>query len=76
MLMTKNAVTDFGQARAEIPGEQGRWRLIARNILFNRKERKFIGRKAELYDPEGKCVAKANEIVVCVDEPGKFEVVR
>ena len=76
MMVTKNSVTDFGQAKAEIPGERGRWRLIARNILFNRKERKFIGRKADLYDPKGKCVAKANEIVVSVDEPEKYEVIK
>lgn len=69
------AVMDYGRAKVEIPGEIGRWILIG-DILLNRKDRSFIARNASLFDSKGDTVAKAPRIIVPVDDPGKYEVIR
>ncbi len=70
----RNGVTDFGRAKALIPGEGGRWALFG-SILLSWKEHKFVARKAELVSPDGKTMAKAAQIIVPADNPAAFEVV-
>ena len=71
-MQTKGA-KDFGQAKVEIPGEKGIWKLIG-NIISDGKGR-FIGRNAVLYNPNQKIVVKAAQIIVPVKSPEKFEVI-
>ena len=50
------------------------WILIG-NIIVDRKEKHFIGRNAELFNINGKVVAKGTQIIVPVENPEKYEVV-
>jgi hypothetical protein len=63
---------DFGQAKAEIPGKKGKWTLKGYIVLV-KKERRFIARRAVLYNPEGKTVARADQIIVPVDNPSQYK---
>ncbi len=69
-----DGVIDFGLAKAEIPTENGTWRLIG-NLISDGKTRRIIGRKAVLYDQKRKVIAKGAQIIVPVEKPEKFEVV-
>lgn len=71
--LTQGSLVDFGRAKAEIPGKDGKWILIG-DIQLRSKERRFIGRGAVLYDPKQKVVAQATEIIVPADDPASFEV--
>jgi len=62
---------DFGQAEA-LSKEPAGWKLFGQ-LLLQKKERRFIARKAMLVDPDGK-VFIGNEISVPVDSPSGFEV--
>jgi len=64
---------DFGQAKAEIPGKKGKWTLKG-YIMLVKKERRFIARRAVLINPEGKAVARGNQIIVPVDNPSQYKV--
>ena len=64
---------DFGQAKAEIPGKKGKWTLKG-YIMLVKKERRFIARRAVLINPEGKAVARGNQIIVPVDDPSQYKV--
>jgi hypothetical protein len=66
---------DFGRAKAEIPAPSGLWRLEG-YLLADTVKKNFIGRNAELFDPSGKRVAQAAEIVVPAAAPDKYEVVK
>ena len=63
---------DFGQAKAEIPDKKGKW-VLKGYVMLVKKERRFIARRAVLYNPEGKTVARADEIIVPVDNPSKYK---
>jgi hypothetical protein len=63
---------DFGQAKAEIPDKKGKWTLKG-YIMMVRKERHFIARRAELTNPEGKVVARADQIIVPIDNPSQYK---
>jgi hypothetical protein len=63
---------DFGQAKAEIPDKKGKWTLKG-YIMMVKKERRFIARRAELTDPEGKVVARADQIIVPIDNPSQYK---
>ncbi len=63
---------DFGQAKAEIPDKKGKW-VLKGYILGSQKERRFIARRAVLTDPKGKVVARADEIIVPVDNPSQYK---
>ena len=73
--MTGGGLIDFGQAKAEIPAPSGRWRLEG-FLLADQTKRAFLARNAELFDPSGKRVAQAAEIIVPADAPDKYEVVK
>ena len=64
---------DFGQAKAEIPGIKGKWTLKG-YVMLVKKERRFIARRAVLFNPEGKAVARADQIIVPVDDPSQYKV--
>ncbi len=66
---------DFGRAKAEIPASSGLWRLEG-YLLADTVKKDFIGRNAELFDPSGKRVAQAAEIVVPAGAPDRYEVVK
>jgi len=51
-----NGVIDFGLAKAEIPTDSGKWRLIG-NLLSDGKTRKIVCRKAVLYNHKKEVVA-------------------
>lgn len=72
--MSTAPVVDYGRARAEIPGEGGIWVLIG-DIQLHNRERRFVGRGAVLYNPNGEIVAEAPEIIVPAGDPGAFEVI-
>jgi hypothetical protein len=63
---------DFGQAKAEIPRKKGKWTLKGYIVLV-KKERRFIARRAVLYNPQGKTVARADQIIVPVDNPSQYK---
>jgi len=63
---------DFGQAKAEIPDKKGIWTLKG-YIMMVKKERRFIARRAELTNPEGKVVARADQIIVPIDNPSQYK---
>ncbi|MDH5384721.1 MAG: HEAT repeat domain-containing protein [Candidatus Aminicenantes bacterium] len=63
---------DFGQAKAEIPDKKGTWTLKG-YIMMVKKERRFIARRAVLTDPQGKIVARADQIIVPVDNPSQYK---
>jgi len=63
---------DFGQAKAEIPDKKGKWTLKG-YIMMVKKERRFIARRAELTNPEGKVVARADQIIVPIDNPSQYK---
>jgi hypothetical protein len=67
-------VEDFGQAKAEIPVQQGTWILLG-NIIVDRNKKQFIARNAELLNANGKRVAKGVQIMVPVENPEKFKIV-
>ena len=69
-----DGVIDFSLAKAEIPTDNGKWRLIG-NLISDGKTGRFIGRKAVLYNHKKEIIAKGAQILVPVDEPEKFEVV-
>jgi hypothetical protein len=73
--ITSRGLIDFGQAKAEIPGASGRWRLEG-FLLADMAKKTFVGRGAELFDPSGKSVIQAAELLVPADAPDKYEVVR
>jgi len=73
--ISSRGLIDFGRAKAEIPGPSGRWRLEG-FLQVDKAKRTFIGRNAELFDPSGRRVAQAAEIVVPADAPDKYEVVK
>jgi hypothetical protein len=70
----EGSVSDFGQAKAEIPTKNGTWILLG-NIIVDRHSRKFIARNAELSNKDSKVVLKASQIIVPIDEPEKYKVV-
>ncbi len=63
---------DFGQAKAEIPDEKGKW-ILKGYIMMIKKERRFIARRAVLTNPEGKVVARADQIIVPIDNPSQYK---
>ena len=63
---------DFGQAKAEIPDKKGKW-VLKGYIVLIKKERRFIARRAVLTNPEGKIVARADQIIVPVDNPSQYK---
>jgi len=63
---------DFGQAKAEIPDKKGTW-ILKGYVMLVKKERRFIARRAVLTNPEGKVVARADEIIVPVDNPSQYK---
>lgn len=63
---------DFGQAEAEIPDKKGKWTLKG-YIMMIKKERRFIARRAELTNPDGKVVARADQIIVPIDDPSEYK---
>lgn len=63
---------DFGQAKAEIPDKKGKWTLKG-YIMMVKKERRFIARRAVLTNPEGKVVARADQIIVPIDNPSQYK---
>ena len=71
-LTGKSGKYDFGQAEAIAKQPEG-WKLIG-HILLLKSERRFIGRKAILFYPEGKTAAVGDEITVPVDQPADFKV--
>ena len=73
--ITSRGLIDFGRAKVEIPGPSGRWRLEG-FLQADMAKKTFIGRNAELFDPSGKRVAQAAEIVVPASAPDKYEVVK
>jgi hypothetical protein len=72
--ITSRGLIDFGQARAEIPGPSGSWRLEG-FLLVDMAKKIFLGRNAELFDSSGKLVAQAAEVVVPAGAPDEFEIV-
>jgi len=70
-----SGLIDFGKAKAEIPGAGGRWRLEG-FLQADTAKKVFIGRDAELFDPSGKSVVQAAEIIVPAGAPDKYEVVK
>jgi len=70
----EGGVEDFGQAKVKIRGKKGDWFLTG-DIIVDRKIGIFIGRNAELFDINGKVVAKGTQIIVPVENPEKYEVV-
>ncbi len=73
--LTSRGLVDFGQAKAEIPGASGRWRLEG-FLLADMAKKTFVGRNAELFDPSGKSVVQAAEVIVPAGAPDKYEVVK
>lgn len=73
-MMLGTAMIDYGRAKVEFPGENGKMVLIG-DILLNTKKRLFVGRRAELFDKTGTSIAKAAQIVVPVDKPSDYKVV-
>lgn len=67
-----NDPMDFGQAKAEIPDKKGKW-ILKGYIMMIKKERRFIARRAELTNPEGKVVARADQIIVPIDNPSQYK---
>jgi len=63
---------DFGQAKAEIPDKKGTW-VLKGYVMLVKKERRFIARRAVLTNPEGKIVARADEIIVPIDNPSQYK---
>jgi hypothetical protein len=66
---------DFGKAKAEVPGAGGRWRLEG-FLQADTAKKVFIGRDAELFDPSGKSVVRAAELVVPANAPEKHQIVK
>jgi len=66
---------DFGRAKAEIPAPGGRWRLEG-FLQADMAKKAFIGRNAELFDPSGKRIVQAAEVLVPTGAPDKYEVVK
>jgi len=73
--MSSRTLIDFGLAKAAIPGASGRWRLEG-FLLADKTKKSFVGRDAELFDPTGKSVVRAAEVVVPVGAPEKYEIVK
>ncbi len=73
--ITSRGLIDFGQAKAEIPAPSGHWRLEG-FLLADMTKKIFIGRNAELFDPSGKSIVQAAEIVVPAGAPDKYEIVK
>lgn len=71
----KGGIMDFAQAKATIPTKEGDWTLMG-HLLLSKKERRFIGRKAVLLNPNGKMAASGLEIAVPVDHPEKFKIIK
>jgi hypothetical protein len=71
--MAEGRVVDYGRAKAEIPGKDGKWVLVG-DILLHSKERRFVGRGAVLYNPKREIAAEGAEIMVPADEPETYEV--
>ena len=65
--------TDFGQARAEIPGQGGTW-ILEGFITMDKKNMNFLARLAKLIDPEGNTVVQADEIIVPIKKPEDYKV--
>ncbi len=73
--LQETLLVDYGESRAEIPGEGGDWVLIG-HILVNKRDRQFVGRNAILISPAGRPVVRAAEIVVPINDPDQFYVAR
>jgi len=71
-LTGKTGKYDFGQAEAVSSDPKG-WKLVG-NLILLTEDKQFLGRKAVLFDPEGKRVASGDEIVVPVDNPQNFKL--
>ncbi len=71
-LAGKTGKYDLGQAEAVSSDPEG-WKLVG-NLILLIKEKRFIGRKAILMDPNGKKVADGDEIIVPVENPADFQV--
>jgi hypothetical protein len=72
-LIGKTGKYDLGQAEA-VSSEPAGWKLVG-NLILLIKEKRFVGRKATLTDPNGKKVADGDEIMVPVENPGDFQVI-
>jgi len=68
---SKQGVTDYSLAKAEIPGPGGTWTLIG-YLLHLTKEDILIGRMARLVKPDGQLAAERDEIRVPVKDPAAF----
>ena len=73
--LTGGGLVDFGKGMVEIPDGGGRWRLEG-FIQADKAKKTFIGRNAELYNPSGKLVVRAAEVVVPAGAPDKYQVVK
>lgn len=71
-LTGKTGKYDFGEAEAVSSDPKG-WKLVG-NLILLTEDKQFLGRKAVLFDPEGKTVASGDEIVVPVDDPQNFRL--
>jgi hypothetical protein len=69
----RNQKMDFGLAKAEIPGINGKW-ILKGHLLLLKKERQFIARKGILCNSKGEVVKTALQIIVPIDAPEKFQV--
>jgi len=67
-------IMDFGLSKAKIPYKNSNWTLIG-YIVSDPKNKRLIGRNAELKDATGKRIVKAAQIFVPVDNPSKYETV-
>ena len=67
------SLVDYGEAKAEIPGKNGKWKLIG-YIISDSKTRRLIGRAAVLINNKGDEIAQGGQIFVPVDNPEDYEV--
>lgn len=68
-------VIDFGDARAEIPIKGKIWVLMGHLILLQ-NNRSFIATDARLINPDGHTVAHGPLLMVPIDEPQTFQVLK
>jgi hypothetical protein len=68
---SKQDVTDYSLAKAEIPGPGGTWILTGHLLMLN-KEKIIVGRMAKLVKPDGQVAAEGDEIRVPIKDPAAF----
>lgn len=69
------AVIDFGDASAEIPVKGKVWVLKGHLVLIQ-DSRSFIATEARLIDPDGHTVAQEPFLMVPIDEPHTYQVLK